>query len=260
VIRAIRTADGAATLTLRQVGEDLIEADAVGPGAGRALDEAPGLTGALDDPDTFRPRDHVVRELWRRYRGVRLIRAPVLPVLIAAILEQKVTGAEARGAWRGLVFATSERAPGEAPVWLPPDPDRVAATPSYVFHRFGVEARRADVVRAVCSRAARIEGLGSSEDLQTWLRAHRGIGPWTTAETARLAVGDPDAVSVGDFHLPDLVAWTLAGEPRADDARMLELLEPYRGQRGRLQVLLEAGGATAPRYGPRTEIRSIAGL
>jgi hypothetical protein len=41
---------------------------------------------------------------------------------------------------------------------------------------------------------------------------------------------------------------------------MLELLEPYRGQRGRLQVLLEAGGATAPRYGPRTEIRSIAGL
>ena len=56
-----------------------------------------------------------------------------------------------------------------------------------------------------------------------------GIGPWTAAEVAIRALGDPDAVSVGDFHLPNLVAFALAGEPRATDARMLELLEPYRG-------------------------------
>ncbi len=74
------------------------------------------------------------------------------------------------------------------------------------------------------------------------------------------ALGDPDAVSVGDFHLPHLVSWALAGEPRADDARMLELLEPYRGQRGRVIRLLEASGIRPPRYGPRLAPRSIAAL
>jgi 3-methyladenine DNA glycosylase/8-oxoguanine DNA glycosylase len=84
-----------------------------------------------------------------------------------------------------------------------------------------------------------------------------GIGPWTIAEVGRVAYGDPDAVSVGDYHLPNLVAWALAGEPRADDARMLELLEPYRGQRGRVQRLLEASGIRIPRYGPRMTPRDI---
>ena len=66
-------------------------------------------------------------------------------------------------------------------------------------------------------------------------------------------------MSVGDFHLPNLVAWLLAGEPRGTDERMLELLAPYEGHRGRVQRLLEASGTHAPRYGPRTEARSIAG-
>ena len=261
VVRALRTPDGPVVLTFRQVGTDRVEADAVGPGAGRVLEEdAPGLVGAHDDARGFQPRDAVVRDLWRKHRGVRLTHAAVLPVLTAAILEQKVTGHEARRAWRGLVRATSEAAPGESGVWLPPEPERVAATPSFVFHRFGVERRRADVVRAVNSRSSRIEALKGSDELQTWLRALPGIGPWTAAETARLAMGDPDAVSIGDFHLPNLVAWILAGEARADDARMLELLEPYRGQRGRVQLLVEASGVRAPAFGPRAEIRSIAPL
>jgi 3-methyladenine DNA glycosylase/8-oxoguanine DNA glycosylase len=76
----------------------------------------------------------------------------------------------------------------------------------------------------------------------------------------RSAFGDPDAISVGDFHIPNSVAWALAREPRADDARMLELLEPYRGQRGRVQRLLEVGRITAPRYGPRMSPRRIAAI
>jgi 3-methyladenine DNA glycosylase/8-oxoguanine DNA glycosylase len=87
-----------------------------------------------------------------------------------------------------------------------------------------------------------------------------GIGPWTLAEVTRVAFGDPDAISVGDYHVPNLVAWALAGEPRADDARMLELLEPYRGQRGRIQRLLEASGLGPPRRGPRMPSRNIATL
>jgi hypothetical protein len=43
----------------------------------------------------------------------------------------------------------------------------------------------------------------------------------------------------------------LAGEPRGDDARMLELLAPYAGQRGRVIRLLEAARIKIPRFGPR---------
>jgi 3-methyladenine DNA glycosylase/8-oxoguanine DNA glycosylase len=84
-----------------------------------------------------------------------------------------------------------------------------------------------------------------------------GIGPWTAAEVGVRALGDPDAVSVGDFHLPNLVAYALAREPRGTDARMLELLEPYRGQRARVVRLLELSGIQAPRYGPRLAIQPI---
>jgi 3-methyladenine DNA glycosylase/8-oxoguanine DNA glycosylase len=87
-----------------------------------------------------------------------------------------------------------------------------------------------------------------------------GVGPWTAAETVRSAFGDPDAVSVGDFHLPHLVSWALVGEARGDDARMLELLEPYRGQRGRVVRLLELSGVAPPRFGPRFRPRSIAAM
>ena len=91
------------------------------------------------------------------------------------------------------------------------------------------------------------------------LTALPGIGPWTAAEVAIVALGDTDAVSLGDYHLPNQVAWALAGEPRADDARMLELLEPWRGHRGRVIRLVVAGAGAAPRFGPRTALRSIAG-
>jgi 3-methyladenine DNA glycosylase/8-oxoguanine DNA glycosylase len=258
--RGLRTADGPATLWLRVRG-DRVSARAWGPGAGAALEAAPALIGADDVGAGFHPHGDVVADLWRRYRGVRLTRTgEVMPALFAAILEQKVIGKEARGAWRALVHATSERAPGPADVWLPPEPARVASLSAFDFHRFGVESRRADVVRAVASRAPWFQELTSSPpaEARERMQLHRGIGAWTAAETARMAFGDPDAVSVGDYHLPNLVSWVLAGEPRGDDARMLELLEPYRGHRARVQLLLEAGIGHAPRYGPRLPIRSIA--
>jgi 3-methyladenine DNA glycosylase/8-oxoguanine DNA glycosylase len=74
------------------------------------------------------------------------------------------------------------------------------------------------------------------------------------------ALGDPDAVSVGDFHLPNVVAYALAGEPRANDGRMLELLEPWRGHRARVVRLLEASGIEPPRYGPRLSSRDISAI
>ena len=85
-----------------------------------------------------------------------------------------------------------------------------------------------------------------------------GVGRWTSAEVRRVALGDPDAVSVGDYHLPHAVAWALAGEARADDARMLELLEPFAGHRARVVRLIEVAAIGAPRRGPRMPLRAIA--
>jgi 3-methyladenine DNA glycosylase/8-oxoguanine DNA glycosylase len=89
------------------------------------------------------------------------------------------------------------------------------------------------------------------------LTAIRGIGVWTAAEVTMVAMGDPDAVSVGDYHLPTMVCRTLAGEPDGTDERMLELLEPYAGHRGRAARLLTLSGLHAPRFGPRAPLRAI---
>ncbi len=261
--RTARTADGPVTIRLAQTGPNLVAAEAWGPGAEAGLAEAPGLVGALDDDAGFDPSPHpVVAEAARRSR-VRLTCTPdVMPVLLAAICEQQVTGAEARRAWRGLVYATSSPAPlvpDGPPLVLPPDPERVWDLPSFTFHVIGLPARRSAIVRDVASRPVAVERLTDMrpDEARAWLLLLPGIGPWTAAETARLGLGDPDAISVGDYHLPNLVTWALAGEPRGTDERMLELLEPFRGQRGRVQRLLESCPIRAPRYGPRTEVRAV---
>jgi len=260
VWRALRTPEGPAAERLRSAAGG-VEVEAWGEGASWALDHASDLVGAADDPSTLVPHHPVIADLLKHHRGRRLTNTgTIVPVLVAAILEQKVTGIEARRAWRRLVRATSELAPGpRQDLFLPPDPARVVALGAFAFHPFGVEERRAMTTKRVCARADRIERLVERplDEARRALGAIPGVGPWTVAEVARLALGDPDAVSVGDYHLPHLVAWALAGEPRASDERMLELLEPYRGQRGRVQLLLEAGHITPPRFGPKLEPAAI---
>jgi 3-methyladenine DNA glycosylase/8-oxoguanine DNA glycosylase len=257
--RATRTPAGPATLRLRSVPGG-VSAAAWGPGATAVMAELPDLVGAKDDASQLEPRHRVIADLARRLSGLRLTRSNrPFEALVPAICEQKVTGVEAREAFRGIVRAFGEPAPGPGGLRLPPEASVLAGLPYFAFHRFGLERRRADLIRRAATHAPRLERM-SPVDASRLLASVPGIGPWTLAEVGRVAFGDPDAVSVGDYHLPNLVAWALAGEPRGDDARMLELLEPYRGQRGRVQRLLEASGIRAPRYGPRMTPRSIAEL
>jgi 3-methyladenine DNA glycosylase/8-oxoguanine DNA glycosylase len=257
VWRATRTPRGPATIHLRRVASGVL-LRAWGDGAGHAAEEAADLSGASDRPELLIPAHPVIADLVRRRPGLRLPRTNrPWEALLPAICEQKVTGIEARRAFRGIVRRYGEPAPGPGGLMLPPPPEVMARVPYFELHRLGLERRRADVISRAAAIAGRMEGH-APEAAFRMLLAVPGIGQWTVAEVARVAFGDPDAISVGDFHVPNLVAWALAGEARADDARMLELLEPYRGQRGRVQRLLEASGIRPPRYGPRMAPRNIA--
>ena len=251
--RATRTKDGPATVWMRLRGRELA-VDAWGPGADHALESVPEWIGEFDDPSALVPLHPAVERAARRGRGMRIASVGgLVEVLIPTILAQKVTGVEAGRSYRRLVFEYGAPAPGPGGLNLPPDPIRLARLQYYDFHPLGVEQRRAETILRVCRIAERIEATADLdlESAYRFLHHLPGIGPWTSASALLVARGDPDAVPVGDFHLPNIVSWALAGEPRGTDERMLELLAPYLGQRGRVVRLLERYAGRAPAYGPR---------
>jgi 3-methyladenine DNA glycosylase/8-oxoguanine DNA glycosylase len=261
--RTTRTPEGPATLRLAAApapgGGIRIGAAAWGTGASWVLEQLPDLVGAADDPAAFRPVHPRLVELAGRHPGLRLGRSDrVLEALVPAVLEQKVVGVEARRAWRSLLTWYGEPAPGPAPAGMRvfPAASTWAAIPDWAWHRAGVEAVRAATIAGAARRAERLEDLAgyAGPEADRRLQSLAGIGPWTSAEVRQRAFGDPDAVSVGDYHLPGQVGWTLTGRP-ADDDGMLALLAPYAGQRHRAARLIEVGGGGPPRRGPRMSVR-----
>jgi 3-methyladenine DNA glycosylase/8-oxoguanine DNA glycosylase len=256
--RATGTPEGAATLHL-DIHDREVTARAWGPGAAWVMARA-GLIAGLDDVSNLKTEHPRLSELQHQLVGLRIgATHRVMEALVPAILEQKVTSYEAHRSFNQMVYALGEPAPGPMKLRVAPDPSVLASQPYWVFHRFGIERKRADVIRAVSARAERLEECVdlSPEEAMARLRLFAGVGAWTAAEVTARAMGDVDAVSVGDFHLPHLVAWVLAGEMRATDERMLELLEPYRGERGRVIRLIECGAGRRPRRAPRQRIRTI---
>jgi len=174
-----------------------------------------------------------------------------------------VTGHESSRAWRGLLRRFGATAPGPLPgLRVPPSAATLLDVPTWAWHRLGVDLARQRTIRAAATVASRLEecvGMARAAALAR-LRVLPGVGEWTAAETAQRALGDPDAVSVGDYHIHDVVVHALTGRPRGDDAEMLRLLEPWRGQRQRIVRLIELSGVAKPRFGPRhapLDIRAI---
>jgi hypothetical protein len=263
VWRTSLTPDGAGTLrvTGRPAGDGTaVTGQAWGPGAAWLLDSLPAQLGAHDDPSGFAAHHAVIGELARRHPGLRIGRtARVFEALVPAVLEQKVVGLEAHRAWRILLGKFGAPAPGPAPggMRVSPPPATWARIPSWDWHRAGVEGVRARTIMAAAGVAGRLEqaGLLGPQEASRRLRSLPGIGPWTYAEIRQRAAGDADAVSVGDYHVPSAVGWTLAGQRDTDDAGMLELLVPYAGHRYRVTRLIELGGGLPPRRGPRMPVR-----
>jgi 3-methyladenine DNA glycosylase/8-oxoguanine DNA glycosylase len=255
VWRTAPTQEGPATLRLRRDGGGTVRATAWGPGTRWLLESVPGLLGAFDDWSGFTPHHPCVADSWRRHPGLRLTRTGlVLDQLVPSILEQKVTGTEARRSWRELLRRFGTPAPGPAPAGMrvAPGAEQWRTIPVWEWHSAGVDGSRQRAIRAAALVADRLEEAAamSPADAQRRLQMVPGIGPWTSAEVVQRALGAPDAVSVGDFHLPSVVGWALVGR-RLDDAGMLTVLGPYQPHRQRAVRLVEAAGVRPPRRGPR---------
>ncbi|MDQ0991279.1 DNA-3-methyladenine glycosylase [Streptomyces sp. V3I7] len=261
VWRASRTPCGPGTLRVSSHGTE-VRGEAWGPGAEWLLEQLPRLLGAEDDPAAFAPRHRVVAQARHRRPGLRLTRTGlVLESLIPSVLEQKVTTVEAYRAWRLLVRRFGEPAPGpvDGRMWVMPAPRTWALIPSWEWHRAGVDNKRASTVLRAVRLAARLEQAAgmAPKEAQARLEVVPGIGPWTSAEVVQRSHGAPDAVTVGDLHLPGIVGWALAGDRHADDSVMLSLLEPYAGQRHRAARLILLSGRVPERRGPRFPVGDI---
>ncbi len=255
--RALRTPHGPATLALRMSGGE-VRATAWGAGAEIALERVPDLCGARDDASDFDPSHHpLIADAHHRHPGLRLARTDeVFDALACAIIEQKVTGMQAFGAWRWLVSRYGERTPGPTPRPLSsaPTAEQWRHIPSWAWHRAGVEPPQSRTIVRAAERGDRIaravRAATTGDDRDRVLTSLPGVGVWTAAETRIRALGDPDAVSVGDYHLAHEVGYALTGT-RTDDAGMVALLAPWAGHRQRVVRLIMASGVHEPRRGAR---------
>ena len=263
VWRTTRMPTGPATLRMLQRGLHEVEAQAWGPGAGEVLAGLPDLLGARDDDAGFVPAHPLLTEAAARHPGLRVPRTGrVVEALVPAVLEQKVTGKEARASFRLLVLQHGDPAPGPAPdgMRVPPSAETWRRIPSWEWHRAGVDPKRSRTICLAMQYAERLEQAVGMErdDAARRLSAVPGIGAWTVAEVAQRALGDADALSVGDYHLSAFVGWALAGRPLDDDG-MVALLERWRPHRYRVVRLLECSGFRKPRFGPRITVQDHRG-
>lgn len=227
-----------------------------------AIDTHQAMIGEHDDDSGFEPQHPAISAVLRACPGWRVPRTGlVLESLIPAVIEQKVTGQEAFGGYRRLVRRHGSPAPGpvgDLRLMVPPTAEQMRALPSWEWLRLGISPQRADTLARVLRQATMLDQLADQplSVARRRLVSITGVGVWTAAETCQRALGDADAVSFGDYHVPRNVGWALAGMADCDDAAMAELLAPYAPHRYRVQRLIELSGAMRPRRGPRMAPRS----
>ncbi|MGB7236157.1 MAG: DNA-3-methyladenine glycosylase 2 family protein [Rhodococcus sp. (in: high G+C Gram-positive bacteria)] len=259
VWRASRLPSGLVTYRLAQTTRHSVRCTAWGDGAVEFTDMLPALLGCDDDASGFEPDHPTLKEAHRQFPHLRLGRTGlVMEALVPAILEQRVHGLSAFSSWRTLVTKFGDRAPGPTPrpMFVPPTPDVWRRIPSWEYHLANVDPARSKTIVRCAQVAGRLEQTTSMSylDASRRLRAVPGVGIWTAAEVAQRALGDPDALSVGDYHLAAVVGWSLLGRP-LDDEGMIEYMKPLAPHRFRAVRLLQVSGkAIKPKFGPRTPL------
>lgn len=223
-----------------------VTAETSGDGAGWLREQAPHLIGAHDDASGFAPVDPIAQRLWARFAGDRVgSTGTVWHDLAWTIVQQRVRRSDADRQWRALVHAYGSACEGYDDLYTPPDPERLARAAPWALRSLGIDERRATTLIATARVAPRLHALAGQPfaDVERALRTIPGVGTWTLGCLRAFTWGDPDTVIPGDSGIPSLIASTLTGARRADDATMLDLLEPYRPHRYRVLRLAFAARA-----------------
>ncbi len=260
--RTTRTPEGPALVSLAPVGAD-VEVHAWGAGAAWALAQAPRLVGAHDHPEDFQPANPALARCQHRHPGLRVGATDrVLEALAPSVIEQRVTSAEAFRSLRQLLMRFGEAAPGPAGeaghpasgMIVPLSAQQWAAIPSWEYLEAGVDAGRSRTLVGAARRAASLERVGERPDPDAALRSLPGVGPWTAACVRQVALGDPDAWSVGDYWVPRQLGRALLGRDDAGDQEVGQALAPYAGHRFRVEQLILAEYGNLERHGPRRPV------
>jgi hypothetical protein len=179
---ALRMPGGPAATLLFAGRGSTVEVAAWGPGSEAALDAAPGLLGAFDEPARLEARDRAVRELVRHLPGLRMTRTRrVMDALVPAILEQKVTGLEAQRAWRRIIRVWGTWAPAPRGCDCRPRPPSSPRGRTTTTTRSG-SRRGARTSSGPCAGAReQLERLVDcdGDTARRRLCSIPGIGPWT---------------------------------------------------------------------------------
>lgn len=253
--RTAHTGEG--PVTVRLTTGKVLQAEAWGPGAAAVMPDIPRWIGLHESPWQL-PAHPVVDRLVKTHRGLRSTDTrDVFAALVAVVLQQLVTWEEAAMSWRRLCEALGEPAPGPGRMRLSPTPRAIRSAGTSRLQAAGIGFRQARTLVELARVARAVQRAGDlpTGDAAALLERVRGVGAWTSSMVLGARLGRPEPIPTGDFHLPHTIAWALAGEPRATDARMLELLEPFRGQAFRVVRLVFAARIQAPRRGPRRDWR-----
>jgi 3-methyladenine DNA glycosylase/8-oxoguanine DNA glycosylase len=255
--RATITPDGPDTIRLTW-HDGRLGVRAWGPGSDWLAGRVDQMVGNHDPGHRFHDAHPAIARAQRNHPELRVGASGTLyHELLPTIIAQRITAGEAARQWWRLCHRLGEPAPGPVgQLRLPPAPDRLASTPSWWFHPLGIERTRAEALVEVARHAHHLWDWARlpSPRCARQLSLLRGVGEWTIGTVLWSALGEPDAVAVGDYHLKNIVATALAGEARGTDEQMVDLLEPYRPHRGRVMRLLVLDGHRAPRFGPRQRV------
>jgi hypothetical protein len=256
--RTALTGSGPVAYRIRQWRLDDLDIEAWGAGAAELVDGIRTELGAGDRPDLFRPGHPVLRAACRHTPGLRVpCTGRLFEAIVPAIIEQRVIGLDAAASFTRLVRAHGEPAPGPAPLGMrvPPSPEVWRNLPSWEWRRAGVDLQHSRTVIQTARHAARLDrAAGDPARAYELMAKLPGIGTWTAAQVGHRALGDADALPLGDYHLGRMTGMALLGRPLADD-EIEEFYEPFRPHRYRVVRLIELNTWTTPRRAPRAPLR-----
>ena len=259
---AARTPDGPVSVRVRP-SQGALAIEAWGDGAGWIIARSDAFAAHGDEPRNLRFDDARLDDLNRRNPGLRhAAHGCVVDGLLARTLGQRVLAVEAGRSWAALCRELGDDAPGPLGLRLPPDHERVATTPTWWFHQHGIERSRATTLVTIARHADRLAEVVDLPLPEAYgrMRALRGLGPWTVNGVARFALGDPDAIVVGDFWISHAVCSYFTGRPRGSDEEMLALVDRWTGQRGRVERLIHLSGHRVQRFAAGRRTPRIAHL